>query len=211
MSVVGVAVGGVEVEVLVLGVGVAVVGVVVEVVVVGVEVSVAVVGVEVEVVVVGVDVACDEPVEPAVVGVEVAVDGVGVAVAGVVVAKPGVEVVVTGVVVDVTVVEVVVDVVVVVVGVMAGDVEVACPELVEVTAGSKTASSEISGMIVEPRCLLSHSATAVTPSCQESYVRVLPPSSLPTLPGLRVLTATPTVPKRESCSMMAIMSRTSTS
>ena len=57
-------------------------------------------------------------------------------------------------------VEVTVDVVVVVVGVMIGGVEVA--------TGSRTVSSGISEMIVDPRCLLSHSATAVTPSCHDS-------------------------------------------
>ena len=62
------------------------------------------------------------------------------------------------------------------VGVMTEGVEVAWSEpsvvniveSVEVAAGSRTGSSRISGIIVDPRCLLSHSATAVTPSCQES-------------------------------------------
>lgn len=85
--------------------------------------------------------------EVTVAGVEVAVGGVVVAV-GVIIR--GVEVAVAG-------------------------VEVACGEPVEsavagvvVAVGSRTVSSGISGMIVDPRCLLSHSATAVTPSCQES-------------------------------------------
>jgi len=118
-------------------------------------------------------------------GVEVAVvAGVEVAVVGVVVA--GVVVAVAGVEVEV-------------VGVV-----------VAVATDSRTISSGISGMIVDPRCLLSHSATAVTPSCQEPYVLVLPSSVLPTLPGFRVLTATPAVPKRESCSIIAIINLTST-
>jgi len=95
-------------------------------------------------------------VEVEVLGVEVAVTGVVVAVGGVEVAVIGVEVAVTGVVVEVIgIVVIVVVVEVVIIG-------------VEVAVGSKTVSSGISGTIVDPRCLLSHSATAVTPSCHDS-------------------------------------------
>ena len=103
-----------------------------------------------------VEVAVVVGVEVEVLGVEVAVTGVVVAVGGVEVAVIGVEVAVTGVVVEVIgIVVIVVVVEVVIIG-------------VEVAVGSKTVSSRISGTIVDPRCLLSHSATAVTPSCHDS-------------------------------------------
>ena len=199
-----VTVSGVMVEVVV----VAVVTGMISGVVVAVVVEVAVTGVVVEVfdsMNGGVDVAVVGSVDVAVVGVEVAVTGVVVEVVDS--TNGDVEVAVGGVEVAVIIVEVVIV-----------DAEVACPEFacselaesVEVATGSKTASSGISGITVAPRCLLSHSATAVTPSCQDSYVRVLPSSVLPTLPGFRVFTATPKVPNRESCSIIAIINRAST-
>lgn len=75
-----------------------------------------------------------------------------------VVAVVGVEV--ATVVVVVVGVEIVVDVIVVAVGVKIGDVEVAIE-------GVDVGVSGISEMVVDPRCLLSHAATAVTPSCHD--------------------------------------------
>ena len=40
--------------------------------------------------------------------------------------------------------------------------------VVEVTVCSETAASGISALFFETRCLLSHLATAVTPSCHDS-------------------------------------------
>ncbi len=175
----------VDVEVAVLG-GVSVGGVEVAVSVGGVRIG----GVEVAVLVGDVDVA--------------ALGGVNVGGVEVAVLVGDVEVAVLGVDVEVTVVHVVV--VVVVVDVAVG----VAVEGVEVATGSESVPSGTSVARLDVRCLLSHSATAVTPSCHESYVLVLPSSVLPTLPGFRVLTATPAVPKRESCSIMAIISRAST-
>ena len=94
-------------------------------------------------------------------GVEVETAGVVVVVEVITGEISSVEMVVVDVITGmVSGVEVTVDVVVVVVGVMIGGVEVA--------TGSRTVSSGISEIIVDPRCLLSHSATAVTPSCQDS-------------------------------------------
>ena len=102
-------------------------------------------------------------------GIISSVLSVEVAIIGVVVEVVGIEVVVAGVVVAVVGDKiVVVDVVVVAVGAMVGGVEVACSELVEVAVGSRTVSRGVSGIVVDPRCLLSHSATAVTPSCHDA-------------------------------------------
>ncbi|KKS84245.1 MAG: hypothetical protein UV61_C0034G0009 [Candidatus Gottesmanbacteria bacterium GW2011_GWB1_43_11] len=117
----------------------AVTGVVVEVL--GAEV---VTGVVVAVVVV--EVACPELVEGAVIAVVVEVVGVVVAVVGRLVIVVVVEVVIVGVEVAVGVIN----------------------EGVEVAVGSRIISSGVSEIIVSPRCLLSHSATAVTPSCHDS-------------------------------------------
>lgn len=150
----------------------------VEVAVAGVEVTVDIVVVTVGVMIGGVEVITDvvSGVEMAASGVEVMVVGVEVVVAGVVVG------VITGVVswveVAVSGVEVgdkiTVDVVVVVVGIMIGGVE-ACPVVVAelpttgvATDGVDVEMSRISEMIFDARCLLSHPATAVTPSCHDS-------------------------------------------
>lgn len=96
----------------------------------------------------GVVVACPEPVEGAVAGVLEA----------------------AGMVVIVVVVEVVTIGEVAVGGTNEG-VEVAEEPSGSVSAESMTSgivSTGSSGIVVDPRCLLSHSATAVTPSCQES-------------------------------------------
>ena len=75
------------------------------------------------------------------------------------------EVVGDGVVVTVVVVVIDVDVdVEAVAGVMVGGIKVPTTPSPKASAGK----AGISGMIVEPRCLLSHSATAVTPSCHDS-------------------------------------------
>ena len=92
--------------------------------------------------VVVVEVACPELVEGAVIAVVVEVVGVVVAVVGRLVIVVVVEVVMIGV--DVAVVG------------------------VEVAVDSRIVSRGVSGIIVDPRCLLSHSATAVTPSCHDS-------------------------------------------
>lgn len=158
----------------------------------------------VEVAVVGVEIIVVGVVVEVVVGVEVSVlNGVEVAVIGVEVACPElVEGVVSGVEVDV-----VGGVVVAIGGVeVAVEITIAGVEVVEGSTIVSPGTIEMSDM----RCLLSHSATAVTPSCQESYVRVLPSSVLPTLPGFIVSTAIPTVPNCESSCMMAIMSLAST-
>jgi len=172
-------------------------------------VEVAVVGVEVEVV--GVEDAVFGSTNGGVeVEIEVSIGGVEVAVVGVEVEVVGVEDAVFGSTnggVEVPVIGVEVPVIGVEVATIGVEVAVAG---VEVAVDSGRISSVLSGIIVDPRCLLSHSATAVTPSCHDSYVRVLPSSVLPTLPGLRVFTATPTVPNRESCSIIAIINRTST-
>ena len=151
---------------------------------------VAVTGVVEDVVVVEVIIGNGSSIGMVVTGVVVAV--VGVEVATGIVSRAGM--ILTGVVEDVVVVDVVI------IGVVGAVVAV----------GSRTVSSGVSGIDVDPRCLLNHSATAVTPSCHDPYVRILPLSSLPTLPGFRVLIAIPRVPKRESCSIIAIMSRAST-
>ena len=98
---------------------------------------------------------------------------VGAAASGVVVAVVVVEVttgMVSGVEVAETGVEAggetMVDVVVVVVGVMIGGGKSAASGVV-VAAVVVVDISGISEMIVGPRCLLSHSATAVTPSCHD--------------------------------------------
>ena len=108
----------------------------------------------------GWELVCGELVEVVVVAVVEVVVGVEVAVTGVVVAVVGVEVAVTGIVITVVVVEVAIIGVEVAVGVMVKGVEVAM--------GSRTVSSGIVGVPFDIRCLLSHSATAVTPSCHES-------------------------------------------
>ena len=66
------------------------------------------------------------------------------------------------------VIVVVVEVVMIGVDVAVVGVEVACPEPAEVAVDSRIVSRGVSGIIVDPRCLLSHSATAVTPSCHDS-------------------------------------------
>ncbi len=78
------------------------------------------------------------------------------------------DVAVVGILVIVVVVVVVIIGVEVFVDVVIGDVEVVS-SLCEVVADKESAVSlGISEIIVDPRCLFSHSATAVTPSCQES-------------------------------------------
>ena len=96
--------------------------------------------------VVVVEVACPELVEGAVIAVVVEVVGVVVAVVGRLVIVVVVEVVIVGVEVAVVVIN----------------------EGIDVGVGSRIISSGVSEIIVSPRCLLSHSATAVTPSCHDS-------------------------------------------
>lgn len=177
----------------------------------GVEVSIIVVVVVAEVAASGVKMAV----------VPVDVEVISGKVSGVEVATSGVNIVVVLVVVEVvsgktSEVEV-----------AASVVALACVEVVVVVTVVEVATGKVSGVEVADgivnvdvsrisettfviRCLLSHSATAVTPACHESYVRVLPLSSFPTLPGFRVLTALPAVPKLESCSIIAIINRVST-
>ena len=52
------------------------------------------------------------------------------------------------------------------------------------------------------RCIVSHEATASTPSCHDGYMRSAEPV-FPTLPGLFVRAPTPCVPKEESFCMIA--------